>query len=367
MYRIKSPTGDESVYRTPEELAASIASGILGPSCEVFHNPTGRWLPVEAHPEVKALLLSRSATKPEIDLVPIPLPSGPSPGSLDASPHPIEPEAPSEPASPPVMPQLRHPLGDSRARKLRVMLALAGGLAALTIVGLAARLTGHGDRDRAAGMAPPGAWNDSAYFPEALSPAGEGEMQRLDSAVNSLTRPPSAVSSHPLLRHPLSYAEAYAGARAEMENGLSYLRARDLLAGSRFLSPGSARQSRRLVASVGNVFRAYRTQEVLIEQASELTANSSQRESFAASEATRTLLADAESLFAIVAEAGEGARSTPAGLRFTEPADGARYARIRADYVATASLWRDSLAGPRLVTVPRVLRVLGPLPPPTRR
>lgn len=262
-------------------------------------------------------------------------------------------------------------VGVSRASKLRTMLALAGGLALVGAIGVAGRLAWYAGRSalgsKIEGMAPPEAWEDTAYFPAATSMPAQAEMAGLDSAVSALSLRRPTGSPIALQRHTLRYPEAYAEARGDLEESLGYLGARDLLIGRRFLTADSARHSRRLVAAVGNVFRVYRGQEVLIEQASSPSRGRSLRESFQASEATRLMLVDAESLFAIVAGAEGRVTSSVTGLRFADSAGAAQYSQVRGELVGLIRTWRDSAAGPSLVTVPRVLQLLGPLPPPLAR
>lgn len=375
MYRIRFPTGEESVYRSSDELAASVASGIVGPRCEVFHNSGARWLPVDAHPEVKALLLKRSAPRPKLDLVPTP-PPPPAPPPEVRAPQPVLTSRTSGPSSLPTAPTLvadprQIVVGVSRASKLRAMLALAGGLALVAALGAAGRFAWYAGRTalggQIEGMSPPEAWEDTAYFPSPAVVPGQAQLAGLDSAVSAFTARKPNGSPISLPGHALRYPEAYAEARGGLEESLGYLGARDLLIGRRFLTPDSARHSRRLVAAVGNVFRVYRGQEVLIEQANPPSRGRSLRESFQASEATRLMLADAESLFALVAGAEGRVASSAAGLRFTDSAGAVEYGKVRSELVGLIRTWRDSAAGPSLVTVPRVLQLLGPLPPPLSR
>ncbi len=51
MFRIRLANGEEAVYRSIEELALGIQSGVLTPDAEVYHARGDRWLPIESHPE----------------------------------------------------------------------------------------------------------------------------------------------------------------------------------------------------------------------------------------------------------------------------------------------------------------------------
>src|SRR5918996_447543 len=54
MYRIELSPGDETVFRSIEELAVAIKRGVVTPRARIFHNASSRWLPVQFHPHYKA-------------------------------------------------------------------------------------------------------------------------------------------------------------------------------------------------------------------------------------------------------------------------------------------------------------------------
>jgi hypothetical protein len=54
MYRIELSPGEEAAFRTIEELAVAIRRGIVTPRARVWHNASGKWLPINVHPHYKA-------------------------------------------------------------------------------------------------------------------------------------------------------------------------------------------------------------------------------------------------------------------------------------------------------------------------
>ena len=56
MYRIELRPGEETVFRTIEELAIGIRNGLVTPKARIYHNASQKWLPVEFHPHYKKAL-----------------------------------------------------------------------------------------------------------------------------------------------------------------------------------------------------------------------------------------------------------------------------------------------------------------------
>jgi hypothetical protein len=54
MYRIELSPGEETVFRSIEELAVAIKRGVITPRARIFHNASGKWLPIGFHPHYKA-------------------------------------------------------------------------------------------------------------------------------------------------------------------------------------------------------------------------------------------------------------------------------------------------------------------------
>jgi hypothetical protein len=54
MYRIELSPGEETVFRTIEELAVAVRRGVVTPRARIYHNASSRWLPIQIHPHYKA-------------------------------------------------------------------------------------------------------------------------------------------------------------------------------------------------------------------------------------------------------------------------------------------------------------------------
>jgi hypothetical protein len=72
MIRVRLRSGEEAVYRSVEELALGLQSGVVTPDAEVFDGPRG-WQPLEGHPDY-AEAASRARTPIELDWQEPPLP-----------------------------------------------------------------------------------------------------------------------------------------------------------------------------------------------------------------------------------------------------------------------------------------------------
>lgn len=53
MYRIELSPGEETAFRTIEELAVAIKRGVVTSRARIWHNASGKWLPIEFHPHYK--------------------------------------------------------------------------------------------------------------------------------------------------------------------------------------------------------------------------------------------------------------------------------------------------------------------------
>ena len=74
MYRIEVAPGEETVFRTIEELAVGIRNGVITPRSRIYHNASQKWLPIGLHPHYKKALElpAASAAHPT---TPTPLPA----------------------------------------------------------------------------------------------------------------------------------------------------------------------------------------------------------------------------------------------------------------------------------------------------
>ncbi len=62
MYRIEVGPGEETVFRTIEELAVGIRNGVITPRARIYHHASQKWLPIGLHPHYKKALELPAAT-----------------------------------------------------------------------------------------------------------------------------------------------------------------------------------------------------------------------------------------------------------------------------------------------------------------
>jgi hypothetical protein len=53
MYRIELSPGEETAFRSIEELAVAIKRGVVTSRSRIWHNASSKWLPIEFHPHYK--------------------------------------------------------------------------------------------------------------------------------------------------------------------------------------------------------------------------------------------------------------------------------------------------------------------------
>lgn len=56
MYRIELSPGDETVFRSIEELAVAVKRGVVTPRARIYHGAADKWLPIQFHPHYKIAL-----------------------------------------------------------------------------------------------------------------------------------------------------------------------------------------------------------------------------------------------------------------------------------------------------------------------
>ncbi|HEX7335834.1 MAG TPA: hypothetical protein VF252_01400 [Gemmatimonadales bacterium] len=107
MYRIELSPGEETAFRTIEELAVAIRRGVVTSKARIWHNATSKWLPIQFHPHYKtaaAMPLTQAdlvAGPPVAPLSSLNLPDPNSPAPRVTGFRPIDPvPAPSKPSSP---------------------------------------------------------------------------------------------------------------------------------------------------------------------------------------------------------------------------------------------------------------------------
>jgi hypothetical protein len=99
MYRIEVRAGEETVFRTIEELATGIRNGFITPRARIFHAASQKWLPIEFHPHYKKALegdFTPAAPGPQPSLAAMPAPTFAFPGATPAG----QPPAPAPDPSP---------------------------------------------------------------------------------------------------------------------------------------------------------------------------------------------------------------------------------------------------------------------------
>lgn len=75
MFRIRLTSGEDTVFRSVEELALGIQSGVITPDAQVFHAPSQRWRPITTEPEYAPACRRASALPVTADPDPLPLPA----------------------------------------------------------------------------------------------------------------------------------------------------------------------------------------------------------------------------------------------------------------------------------------------------
>jgi hypothetical protein len=104
MYRIELARGEETVFRTIEELATAIRNGVVTTRARIYHNASQKWLPIEFHPHYKKALELPAGSSQSVE----PAPSR-APGSRSSGPRPTEPQAHPTPEQQHHTPIQHHP------------------------------------------------------------------------------------------------------------------------------------------------------------------------------------------------------------------------------------------------------------------
>ena len=96
MYRIELSPGEETAFRTIEELAVAIRRNVVTSRARIYHNATSKWLPIQFHPHYK---IAVSMPLTQADLVAGPPVTPLSSLKLDAQASPPAPAASSREAA----------------------------------------------------------------------------------------------------------------------------------------------------------------------------------------------------------------------------------------------------------------------------
>ncbi len=107
MYRIEVAPGEETVFRTLEELAVGIRNGLVTPRARIYHNASQKWLPIGLHPHYKKAmeLPAPSSAHPK---APTPVPAK-APSKPRVESHTVEPNTAQHPAEPKPAPVTKVP------------------------------------------------------------------------------------------------------------------------------------------------------------------------------------------------------------------------------------------------------------------
>ncbi len=273
MYRIRLASGEESVYRSIEELALAIRSGLLDEDAQVYHVRTGRWIRVAEHPHYREAI-QETAYLPEEEWEEYPPEfEADGDGDLDLDEEPAEDgedeiEAGTfDPTAPPVDDPYEARISEIHwvprdydpERTLRwtvmTLVALAAVMGSAALVRLAWRE-----------VPPTPAVADTVPTPSPEQRA----LARFDSlnltdlmrdTVSTSSNEPRSVGA--LMRN---YQGSYREAQRDMDEALGFIGFRQPFAPGRLSGPDSLRAARRTLAAAMNVISVYRSMEVRIER-----------------------------------------------------------------------------------------------------
>jgi hypothetical protein len=119
MYRIELSPGEETAFRTIEELAVAIRRGIVTARARVWHNASGKWLPINVHPHYKAAAAMQLTPADLVAGAPVkPLELLSLGAAMEPAPAPARAPAPPAPA-PPLMRSAPEPAPEPLPRAKR--------------------------------------------------------------------------------------------------------------------------------------------------------------------------------------------------------------------------------------------------------
>lgn len=325
MMRILLPSGEETVYRTVEELAMGISSGMITAGARFFDSPSQGWRSIDAHPEYHAALARAANFGPGIDLEP------PTGGSAT----PVIPEIQAERTSGSLQIYQMFSLSaaelQAKKRPAWLLPALAG-LAALTLL-VSLLIAYRGSRS-------------SEITPEEAPQLAITEVPvsnpRLPapSSVEAMRLAPMNLNSH------LTFAMEVAGRR--LKDSAEAIGARALLSRGRLLSADSVRQTRDMLVALRALVSNYRLSQRHAQDAYRDTAAMLVKSGFwsridqqewkvypssgePAVDAARadSVLDHLEELYDLLETQPHAYREVEGRIHFDDPARGAQYDRIR--------------------------------------
>jgi hypothetical protein len=88
MFRIKLPSGEESLYNSADDFTLAVQRGAVTPDAAIFHAKAERWVPVSSHPTYHRAV---SATRPAVRPIQVPpaRPAAPAAPAVAASAPPL--------------------------------------------------------------------------------------------------------------------------------------------------------------------------------------------------------------------------------------------------------------------------------------
>ncbi len=229
MFRVRLASGEEAVYRSVDELALGIQSGMVTSSAELFHRESQQWLPITAQPEYEV-----AAGRAAIHVATV---------------DPPEPALSESPAG--AVPQVYHMFSRSARelaarRRPRWRARLAAATASLAVVAAAALTLAQGPQVTDEAVLPRGTIR-AAPQPRGLGGTGiltEQERRALQAPYNMATR----------------FARARESAANTLADSAAKLGLTGVLRPSRLGSADSLRQSLTSLAALKTLIAGYRAE-----------------------------------------------------------------------------------------------------------
>lgn len=365
MYLIRLPTGEEAVYRSIEELALAVHSGVVGPAAQAYHRATSEWLPIADHPEYQAALAIH---------VPEPVLSEPLPEAPALAPTAAEPVAENPVSRSAPRPRTGSLISEGRASKLRRMLMVTFSVILLgsTGIGIGFGLQLLWSRMKAK--------PSSSSMTEGMEPdpgltlRAQTALFALDSSIAAAAQALSAPArtadpKRHTVNPALSPTEAgYLEAREQLDSSLVLVNFRRLFSPTRLRDGESVRQARRVIDGAANVFRVYWGQEVMLEQTDPRPNALAFRETYETTETARELLTDLDSLFSILGNHVGGYSIQNDTIAFLDMTAAHDWEAVRNSLLRKRLAWQDSSEVSGRVSIPRILHAFNDrLPPLARR
>ncbi|MEP6571296.1 MAG: hypothetical protein ABJD11_01330 [Gemmatimonadota bacterium] len=393
MYRIRLGSGEQTVFKSVEELALGLQSGTVDPAAQVFDRDSSRWMPIEQHPDYAAARSHDDLPTQLIDLSNVlqgderlaefprvgaegsaPLAdaaaaldagdagvkAGSLPGSVVPLDESVQPPAP-EPSAPeefaertPIQPVSHSPLPPSNNNSR--WLTLGGGiLVAVIAVGFLSARASRSD--------------DAQAIPSSLLavPDSFGTLSGTDSAAGVGVSDSTPQDADPAQ----AYAGAYASARAAFDGALGDSGFKSMFAAERLASVASIKAARTSLSGASRLVLAYHEREGAIEStyraAVPTDVGPSLRESFDTKQLTVALLASADSVYQLLLQEQGQYEISGSQLLFANVRAAQRYGVLASFLGGQLLAIRDSSDFAQSFTSMRISRGLGSLPSAFRR